>query len=153
MSGFSQKIFHLRSVLPSRNCAEEKIKLKGNPRVRSQTWDRRLTEVPINISKWTLTARFSQHPSVSMCYRILMAGIAHPLPLIPANNPCLPTAANPVILASLVLFPFWNLGLLVFWLAPPPSPLSSQSPSQGHLHSRDSPRRLCLWLCFPSHLQ
>lgn len=34
----------------------------------------------INISKWTLATRFSQHPSVPTCDRVLLAGTSHPLP-------------------------------------------------------------------------
>lgn len=51
-------------------------------RVRSQTQNKWLAEIPLNISEWVLTASLPQHPSVSTCYRALLASTPYLLPLM-----------------------------------------------------------------------
>lgn len=51
-------------------------------RVRSQTQNKWLAEIPRNMSEWVLTARLPQHPSVSTCYRALLASTPYLLPLM-----------------------------------------------------------------------
>lgn len=55
------------------------IFLKKGCDVRYQVQNKWLFEVPINMSKWALASRFSQHPSVSTYYRAFLIGLPCPL--------------------------------------------------------------------------
>ena len=101
---------------------------------------RTLAEVFIKHIKVDLAARFSQHPSVLICYKVLLAGISHLYPELSSQRLGCPSPSSHFSNAR-PFVPFWPFCLLAAAQGCPlflSSPPSSHDPAQSatHIHSR-----------------